>query len=155
MKKLSMLPLPLALVCALACSTSPATAPAAAPKSEFKNLQVFAQDIPREQLINAMKGFTRGLGVRCEHCHVVSATEPKQQFDFPSDAKETKRAARVMIQMVSQVNGTWIPRVKTAAGDPPAAPGAAFEARVSCWTCHRGKPEPESPPPPPEPQPHS
>ena len=153
MKKLSIPLLPLLLTGVLACSTTPATAPAAAPKSEFKNLQVFSKDIQREQLLNAMRGFTRGLGVRCDHCHVVTATEPKQQFDFADDAKPTKRAARVMIQTVAQVNGTWIPRVKSAAGDPPAIAGAPVEAAVSCWTCHRGKPEPESPPPPPQPGP--
>jgi photosynthetic reaction center cytochrome c subunit len=144
MKKLSIF----TLLLALACTSTPANAPAVAPKSEFKNLKVLPQDIPREQLLATMRSFTRGLGVRCDHCHVVTATEPKQVLDFPSDAKETKRAARVMLQMVMQVNDTWIPRVQTAAGDPPPAAGAAPEMRVMCWTCHRGKPEPEAPPPP-------
>jgi hypothetical protein len=147
MKKFSMF----LLLLALACKSTPAAAPAAAPKSEFKNLQVFPKDIAREQLLATMRGFTRGLGVRCDHCHVVVATEPKQQFDFPNDEKTTKRGAREMIRMVAQINGTWIPRVKAAVGDPPPAPGTPPEAVVSCWTCHRGKPEPESPPPPPQP----
>jgi hypothetical protein len=146
MKKLSIFTLLLALAWT---ATTPANAPATAPKSEFKNLKVLPQDIPREQLLATMRSFTRGLGVRCDHCHVVTATEPKQVLDFPNDAKETKRAARVMIQMVSQINGTFIPRAQAAAGDPTPAAGAAPEMRVTCWTCHRGKPEPEAPPAPP------
>ncbi|HJQ39771.1 MAG TPA: c-type cytochrome [Thermoanaerobaculia bacterium] len=129
----------IALFAILACTTS--QQPAAT--SQFKNLQVLPKDIPREQLLATMRGFTRGLGVRCNHCHVVAATEPKEELDFPSDAKEEKRAARTMLRMTQELNRTWIPRVDAA---------AAGQMRVSCWTCHRGKPEPEAPPPP-EPRP--
>ena len=145
MKRLSVL----LVVLMLGCKSTPSATPAAVPKSEFKNLLVLPKDIQKDQLLATMRGFTRGLGVRCDHCHVVVETEPKQQFDFPNDEKETKRAAREMIRMVAQINGTWIPRVKAAAGDAPPEPGAEPELLVSCWTCHRGKSEPESPPPPP------
>lgn len=132
----------LALFAILACTTSqqPAPTAAAANPGGFKNLQVLPKDIPREQLMATMRGFTRGLGVRCNHCHVVATTEPKEELDFPSDAKEEKRNARTMLRMTQELNRTWIPRVDA-------------EARVSCWTCHRGKPEPEMPPPPEE-RPH-
>lgn len=123
-----------------------ATAPAA---PGFKNLQVFPKDIPRQQLIDIMKGFTRALGVRCNHCHVVTATEPKETFDFPSDAKEEKRVARVMLRMASEINNAWMPRVEAAEHPEAAAPPPPEQPKVSCWTCHRGKPEPENPPPPP------
>jgi hypothetical protein len=152
-----------AFVLALGCTATPGgTAPAAAPapaaaapvQSQFKNLQVFPKDIPREQLLNAMKSFTRALGVRCNYCHVVTATEPKEQFDFPADTKAAKQMARVMLRMNMEINNTWIPRVQAAEA---AAEGAAHEVnpedaevRVSCWTCHRGKTEPETPPPPPQ-----
>ncbi|HYH08386.1 MAG TPA: c-type cytochrome [Thermoanaerobaculia bacterium] len=129
-------------------TTAPTTTPAAQPQSQFKNLQVFPRDIPRDQLIAAMRGFTRGLGVRCNFCHVATATEPKEELDFASDAKEEKRVARVMIQMAAQINGTWIPRAQAAEGE---APHTEETTRVACWTCHRGKPEPELPPPPPAP----
>ena len=145
MKRLSIL----FVVLVFGCKSSPTAAPAAAPKSEFKNLQALPQDIQKEQLLAAMRGFTRGLGVRCDHCHVQTATEPRPQFDFPNDAKETKRAAREMIRMVAQINGTWVPRAQAALGEPAPQPGAPPENLVSCWTCHRGKQEPESPPPPP------
>ncbi len=133
-------------------------APAQPARSEFRNLQVLRRDIPREELIQTMRGFTRGLGVRCDHCHVVTATEPEQQLDFPNDAKETKRVARVMLQMARQINGPWMERVEEAehAGeDEDGEDEDTVEVdeesgpRVACWTCHRGKPEPEMPPPPP------
>jgi hypothetical protein len=127
----------LALFAMLACTTTQQSAPsAAAPKSNYKNLQVLPKDISREDLLATMKGFTRALGVRCNHCHVVTATEPKEEFDFASDAKAEKKNARTMVLMTREINKTWVPRVSK-------------DATVRCWTCHRGKPEPESPPPPP------
>jgi hypothetical protein len=121
-----------------ACTTT--SAPPAQPQSEFKNLQVLPKTIQREQLLEIMRGFTRGLGVRCNFCHVVTATEPKEQFDFPSDAKEEKRVARVMLQMTQQINGTFMPRVAQVEGESEAP-------QVRCWTCHRGKQEPDEPAP--------
>lgn len=127
-----------------------ASAPAAASTSEFKNLQVLPKDITREQLLATMRGFTRGLGVRCNHCHVVTATEPEEKLDFPSDAKEEKRVARVMYQMSREINTTWLQRVEAAEGhaETPHVEAPGTTPRVSCWTCHRGKPEPEMPPAP-------
>lgn len=153
MKKSAIVALVLTLGCANTMSTQqtpPATAAPAA-QSQFKNLQVFPKDIPREQLIAAMRSFTRSLGVRCNHCHVVTATEPEEKLDFPADTKEEKRVARVMLRMVQQINGEWMVRVEQAEGhtEAEARAEATAEPRVSCWTCHRGKPEPESPPPPP------
>ena len=138
-----------------AASAQPATRPAAA--SQFKNLQILPPDIPRPQLIATMRTFATGLGVRCNHCHVVTATEPEEQLDFASDAKQEKQIARVMLQMVLQINGGWMDRIEAAEGHhEEESSGAAMEKpldpanlRVSCWTCHRGKTEPEMPPPPP------
>jgi hypothetical protein len=129
----------------------PSTAPAGQPPG-FKNLQVFPHDIPRDRLITAMRGFTAGLGVKCNFCHVVSATEPKEVLDFPNDAKEEKRIARVMIQMVAQINGTYLPRVELAEHRDAAATSTAASTapvpdeadnRVACWTCHRGSKQPD------------
>jgi hypothetical protein len=144
-----MKPLIFALIVFAGCTTSTSTAPqpqAAATTSGFKNLQIFPKDIPRDELMAVMRGFTRALGVRCNHCHVVTATEPKEVLNFPADTKEEKRVARVMLQMTQQINGAWMDRVEQAAG-LPATPGEN-EVLVSCWTCHRGKAEPEMPPPP-------
>lgn len=121
------------------------------PQSEFKNLQVLPPDIPRDQLIATMRSFTRSLGVKCNECHVVTATSPEEQLDFPSDAREEKRIARVMIQMTQQLNGAWMERVEKAEGEhhEAAAPDEAPDGpKLSCWTCHRGKTEPEATAPP-------
>jgi hypothetical protein len=140
----------LVLIAVLGCTTTTSQQQKQAAKSEFQNLQVLPKDIPREQLLAAMRGFTRGLGVRCNHCHVVKETTPKEVLDFPSDAKDEKRNARVMLRMTMDINRRWIPLV-----DEKATPE---ESRVNCWTCHRGKPLPEAPPPPQPPaqqaQPH-
>jgi nitrate/TMAO reductase-like tetraheme cytochrome c subunit len=141
------------------CTTTGTTSNAAAQQqtSEFRNLQVLPRDLTREQLLAIMRTFTRGLGVRCNHCHVVTATTPKEELDFASDAKEEKRVARVMIQMTRQINTEWLARVEAAEGEdhgPSAATPTApmlLQPRVGCWTCHRGRPEPEMPPPPPAP----
>ena len=139
----------------LACTNSPRSAavvPATTLRNpEFKNVQVLSHEMSREELILVMRRFTQALGVGCDHCHVVTATTPRQQFDFPSDAKETKRVARVMIQMTQQINGPWLDRVEAAEHHAEETTGALEAAsdvpRVGCWTCHRGKTEPEMPPP--------
>ncbi|HYI11240.1 MAG TPA: c-type cytochrome [Thermoanaerobaculia bacterium] len=142
-------PATVAILLLLGCTTGQTPAPAA-PQSEFKNLRILPHTITRPELIATMRSFTRALGVRCNHCHVVTATEPREQHDFPSDAKEEKRVARVMMQMTGQINGAWMERVEEAEGhEEEAAPSAAPQQRVGCWTCHRGKTEPELPPPPP------
>lgn len=142
-----MKPLIVALIVFLGCTTT--SAPPQQPRtSEFRNLQILPRDIPRDELLAVMRTFTRSLGVRCNHCHVVTATEPKEVLDFPADSKEEKRVARVMMQMTTQINGAWMDRVEAAEGHAES-PSAANEMRVSCWTCHRGKAEPEMPPPPP------
>ena len=137
------------LALALGCATPQPAPPAAARSTEFKNLQVLPQTITRPELVATMRSFTRALGVRCNECHVVTATTPKEELDFPSDAKEEKRVARVMIQMVQQINGPFMQRVEAAEGHEVKA--GATEQKVFCWTCHRGKKEPEAPPPPPAP----
>lgn len=149
---------PISLLLILGCTTTtgPVSPAAPAAHSEFKNLEVLPRNITRDELMTVMRSFNRGLGVRCDHCHVVTATTPQQQFDFPADTKETKRAARVMLQMTMQINGEWLDRVEAAEHGTTVAQARAARAaenagmRVTCWTCHRGKPEPETPPAPPQ-----
>ena len=152
MNKRLAIPLLLLMLGCTAANTTPTAAP---PAGVHKNLKVLPQDLSRDQLIAIMRTFTRGLGVKCNHCHVVTATTPKEELDFASDAKEEKRVARVMIQMTKQINGEWLERVEEAEGHHEEAhaaePGA--QPRVGCWTCHRGQVEPEMPPPPPPPPP--
>src|SRR5436190_383574 len=113
----------------------PAQAPFAMPP--FKNLKVLPKDIARPQLLSTMKLFAQSLGVRCTYCHVGEEGKPLSTFDFASDAKEHKKTARGMIQLVAHLNADHLPAIT---GLP--------DAKVTCYTCHRGstKPATEIPP---------
>ncbi len=115
----------------LVMSARPATAQF--PPDSFTNLRVLPEDIETRALINIMRGFTSALGVRCQYCHVGAAGAPLSTFDFPSDAKETKRKARVMLRMVERINNEHLADLPSR-GDPPVT--------VECATCHRGQPRP-------------
>ncbi len=100
------------------------------------NLQVLPKDMPRAELIGVMRRFTSALGVRCNDCHVVS--NPGQQpehLDFALDDKDMKKVARVMLKMVVDINGKYLPET-----------GRTFTARtrVTCETCHRGASKPRT-----------
>lgn len=98
--------------------------------ANFHNLEVLPTNMTREQLIEVMRGFTNGLGVHCDHCHVrIEGTE--DDFDFPSDQKPAKAIARAMIMMTRTINEETVLRV-----NPDARP-------VSCITCHRGRKIPD------------
>jgi photosynthetic reaction center cytochrome c subunit len=120
-----------------------AQAPGAAPPPagtgwRMKNPKVFPADITRAQLVATMKGFTQALGVRCTFCHVGTEGQPLSTYDFASDAKPEKEIARSMLRMVGDLNGRVL----------PAIPGLK-DAKVTCFTCHRGDSKPAIAPPPP------
>jgi photosynthetic reaction center cytochrome c subunit len=86
----------------------------------YKNIQVF-KGLPASELDPAMAFISGSLGVKCNYCHVNP---------FEKDEKPTKQTARQMIRMVFDLNkGSF-------SGDNA----------VSCYTCHRGKPQPVSVP---------
>ena len=99
--------------------------------AEFRNLQVLPANITRQQLIATMRGFTGGLGVSCEHCH-VRRSEAEEDIDFASDRKNEKNVARTMLRMVHTINEDYVSTVNV------------FGEQVTCNTCHRGKPIPDS-----------
>jgi tetratricopeptide (TPR) repeat protein len=99
--------------------------------SELTNLQYFPKDIPRDDLIQVMRGFSFSLNVRCEYCHVLKEGAPLKDANFASDEKETKRKARAMLRMVDALNQQYISKL-----DPPAA------HQVQCVTCHHGLSKP-------------
>jgi hypothetical protein len=121
----------------IASAQAPATTPAPAQPWRMKNPKVLPADMPREQVIATMKRFAQSLGVRCTHCHVGEEGKPTT-FDFASDAKKDKLIARDMMRLVGRLN----------AKDLPAINGLK-DAKVTCYTCHRGakKPETELPTP--------
>jgi len=97
-----------------------------------ENLKVLPADTSAQQLRQVMQGFTRALGVRCEHCHVGEAGASLETFDFVADTNEHKNAARDMLRMVHAINTDHL---------APRGNGA----EVNCASCHRGQPEPPRP----------
>lgn len=102
------------------------------PPASFANLQVLPKDASPAGVLALMKNFTRDLGVRCQHCHVGREGMPLEQFDFAADTKPAKAAARVMLKLVSEINTTL----------DRDLPGSGKSGRVSCMTCHAGRPTP-------------
>ncbi len=94
-----------------------------APKAPPKNLKVLPAD---NNLIPTMQAFVVALGAAdkggCNFCH---------EMDRSLDTKPEKVMARKMITMVADINKN------TFAG----------EAKVSCFTCHRGSEHPLISPP--------
>lgn len=103
----------------------------------YKNLRVLSPDMTRAQLLGTMKFFSQSLGVRCAYCHVGTEGQPLSTFDFVSDAKDHKATARDMLRLVRHLNNEYLPAI---IGLP--------DARVSCFTCHRGATKPSTDPPP-------
>jgi photosynthetic reaction center cytochrome c subunit len=86
----------------------------------YKNIQVF-KGMPASELEPTMAFISGSLGVKCSFCHVNP---------FDKDDRPTKQTARRMIRMVFDLNkGSFN-------GDKA----------VSCFTCHRGRPQPISVP---------
>lgn len=126
---------PLALV-PLAAAALLAQPLAAQIPERFENLKVLPKDIPRDTLLQIMRGFSASLGVRCNYCHVERpATTPggRESFNFASDDKVPKEKARFMIRMVQNLNAQVLPQVPHRR-EPPVG--------VGCITCHRGLPVP-------------
>lgn len=96
--------------------------PGGAPKAPPKNLKIFTVDNYKQN----MQSFVAALGVAdkggCNYCH-----DADRSVDTPK-----KLMAFKMVQMVMDINKN------TFAG----------EAKVACFTCHRGQEHPVSAPPP-------
>ena len=105
--------------------------PAAQIPDKFTNLQILPKEITRRDLVQRMRWFAGALGVRCNHCHVGKDAATLEGFDFASDEKATKKAARAMMRMVQEINDRLVP-----------AAGLEHPHAVSCITCHRGATKP-------------
>lgn len=62
----------------------------------FKNIQVLKKTPAARLLLIMNLGYSKGLGVTCEHCHVKE--------DFSKDDKRPKRCARDMQVMHGDIN---------------------------------------------------
>jgi len=103
---------------------------------EFHNLQLFPQNITHDELIANMRGFAKALGTRCDHCHAANPPGSQEQFDFASDAKPEKNAARAMMKMTRTANAEYLSKVNP------------HGQMVTCNTCHRGRTVPDANEPP-------
>ena len=103
------------------------------PPDTLQNIKVLASDLTPRQVIDIMRGFALGLGVRCQFCHVGEEGQPLEEFDFPSDEKVMKRKAREMIKMVTAINEQHLAGLEDR-GDPAVV--------VTCETCHHGVSKP-------------
>ena len=122
---------------------TPAAPPPAAKPAAFKNLNIFPAEIPRERLIEIMRGYTVSLGVKCTFCHVGEEGK-RETMDFASDANQHKNIARMMMAMTRRLN------------EQDFAVKDFTKLKVTCFTCHRGSPhpltaalDPKAPPAPP------
>lgn len=118
--------------CAVLVLAAVGTASAQIP-DKFTNLQMLPKDIGKGELVGTMRDFASALGQRCNYCHVGENLDSLEGYDFASDEPEHKRVARVMMQMVDEINRTLLPKI----GKEPTH-------KVTCVTCHRGIKEPET-----------
>jgi hypothetical protein len=94
------------------------------------------QALPEAQLFPLMNLLADSLGVRCDYCHVQEAPDLTKTpsnvggWLWDRDDKPPKRTAREMMRMAIDLN----------------AGRFQGEARVTCYTCHRGSTRPERTP---------
>jgi tetratricopeptide (TPR) repeat protein len=100
---------------------------------KLQNSSVLPKTITSRELQQTMFSFTRGLGIRCTHCHVGEEGKDFSTYDFASDARPAKNKARTMIKMMQEVNGKFLSEVSSNLGG---------SAKVGCVNCHRGIPVP-------------
>lgn len=108
---------------------------------KFENLKVLPKDISKDSLVQVMRGFALGLGVRCTYCHVAeekpanAPADAPEKLIFKSDDKVQKRKARIMMHMVDSINHRLL--VNLPERHDPAV-------MVRCATCHRSSPLPQT-----------
>lgn len=95
----------------------------------FTNLQVLRADIPRDSLVQIMRGISLSLGVRCQYCHVGGDGVSFAGVEFAKDDDPDKRKARFMLRMVDSLNRVVLPAIPDLGRAP---------LRIRCKTCHRG-----------------
>ena len=91
---------------------------------KFTNLKILPKDISKDDLVKTMKAFSLGLGVRCDHCHVLT----NEKKDFAADTKSEKQMAREMMKLVHKLNTEFF-----TYKDAPKA---------TCYLCHHGEHKP-------------
>lgn len=82
------------------------------------NLQVLPKSWSSKKVKGYMKQLTKGLGVKCSHCH--------ESGNNASDKLPAKLAARKMLKMTRSLDKKFF----------------GGKGRLSCITCHKGKVQP-------------
>lgn len=77
-----------------------------------------------------MHQYNQDLGVSCSFCHAEGARAG--HLDFASDDNPRKQTARLMIQMLDEINDKYLAQL-----DDPSYP-----VLVTCGNCHRGRFDP-------------
>lgn len=116
----------------LACLLTVGHASAQIP-DKFENLQVLPKDVPRDSLIQIMRGFSFALGVRCQYCHTGGDGISFEGVVFKNDDDPDKVKARRMLEMVRDLNEVVLANLPER-DSPPVG--------IECKTCHRGRPRP-------------
>jgi hypothetical protein len=98
------------------------------------NLKVLPKTMTGEQVHQLMHQWEAALGTECSTCH---AADPKNigpngrpRLNFADDSKPEKNTARLMYQMVEDINKNYVGKIDNS-GVP-----------VACGTCHRGHLDP-------------
>ncbi len=129
---------------AQAPQTTPAQQPAAGaspheehdqPHPDPTNLKVLPKTLTGDQVHEIMEGWAAALGTHCGTCHAADPNNigpnGRPRLNFADDTKQEKSTARLMYQMVQDINENYVSMV-----DNSGAP-------VTCGTCHRGHLGPE------------
>ena len=94
-------------------------------QSNYKNLKVLDPKIEESELKVLMKGYAKGLGVKCTFCHVRDA--------YHKDDKKHKLVAREMIIMTASIQEDL----------KKTFPKKDMSEKFSCAVCHAGSPNQE------------
>jgi Photosynthetic reaction centre cytochrome C subunit len=98
------------------------------------NLKVLPKTMTGEQVHDLMHKWEASLGAECSTCHAADpkniGPNGKPRLNFADDSKPEKNTARLMYQMVEEINTNYVDKVENS-GVP-----------VSCGTCHRGHLDP-------------
>ena len=94
-------------------------------QSNYKNLKVLDPKIEESELKVLMKGYAKGLGVKCTFCHVRDA--------YHKDDKKHKLVAREMIIMTASIQEDL----------KKTFPKKDVSEKFNCVVCHVGNAKPE------------
>jgi hypothetical protein len=92
--------------------------------SVFLNIKLF-KNISAEKMVKLMdEGWSKALGVGCNHCHNVNK--------WSDEAKEDKQLSRDMAAMTTKINKEMLQTMK----------GLDDKSSINCVSCHHGRKHP-------------